>query len=112
MDSAILIGMFRLVDITDADALAAAVADVLGTHGRIDVLGNLAGINDVRRAACREVCSAAAEDQIISSEPFQAGRLFRHLGNDYAFRASSSRRARRPAVQPRRRPPRATLHGS
>ena len=46
VDSDIPSGTFRQVDITDADALAAAVADVLGTHGRIDVLGNVAGIND------------------------------------------------------------------
>ncbi len=46
VDSDMPSGTFRQVDITDADALAAAVADVLGTHGRIDVLGNVAGIND------------------------------------------------------------------
>lgn len=39
-------GTFQQLDITDGDALAAAVNQVLATHGRIDILGNVAGIND------------------------------------------------------------------
>lgn len=45
-DSDIPSGTFRQVDLTDAATLAAAVADVLASHGRIDVLANVAGIND------------------------------------------------------------------
>jgi len=35
-------------DVTDADAVAAVVADVLAAHGRIDILVNNAGISDLR----------------------------------------------------------------
>lgn len=39
-------GLFSVVDVTDQAAVDALVADTLAAHGRIDLLGNIAGIND------------------------------------------------------------------
>jgi len=39
-------GTFSVVDVTDPVAVADLVATTLATHGRIDLLGNIAGIND------------------------------------------------------------------
>ncbi len=51
LDSDIPSGTFMQVDITDGAALAAAVNEVIAAHGRIDILGNVAGINDAFLAA-------------------------------------------------------------
>lgn len=39
-------GVFSVVDVTDAAATDELVAETVASHGRIDVLGNIAGIND------------------------------------------------------------------
>jgi NAD(P)-dependent dehydrogenase (short-subunit alcohol dehydrogenase family) len=49
--AAVPAGTFSVCDVTDQAAIEGLVGDTLANHGRIDVLGNIAGINDAFLAA-------------------------------------------------------------
>jgi NAD(P)-dependent dehydrogenase (short-subunit alcohol dehydrogenase family) len=68
-------GRFTLCDITDQAAVDELVSRTLGDHGRIDVLGNIAGINDSFLAA-HEV-DDATWDRVLAVNTTAVMRLCR-----------------------------------
>lgn len=81
-------GTFTVCDVTDGAAVDALVANTLADHGRIDILGNIAGINDAFLAA-HEV-DDATWDRVIAVNTTAVMRLCRAVLPSMLERASGA----------------------